>query len=43
MDKKVREIPRKIRKFLRRRTRGEIGKTADFVRRNIADMQKSFE
>ena len=26
-----------------RRCRGEIGKTADFVRRNIADMQKSFE
>ena len=25
------------------RCRGEIGKTADFVRRNIADMQKSFE
>ena len=27
----------------RPRTRGEIGKTTDFVRRNIADMQKSFE
>ena len=25
------------------RSRGEIGKTTDFVRRNIADMQKSFE
>ena len=25
------------------RNRGEIGKTTDFVHRNIADMQKSFE